>query len=197
MSKPKTTTALHVARSKHETARLVRFEEDDPTTGAEEFDLDLREFEILKQRLAGMRQPPPAPETNEQRSARVRYDTIGKLHADWDVIHSFLKRLTALEDSRLDGPALLGLLSLFEFHNGDVSESVAANYLGVFVFDLLRNIAWDGPQKVANDPDSIVKALTGAIEGMKVDVLDARNAIRRYPGILAIAEKEEAAAREQ
>src|SRR4051794_17487852 len=106
--------------------------------------------------------------TPEQQSVRTK--AIDAKEEDWKTIQLFLDRLSKI-GGRHHGAALLGLLDLYEFHDGDLSQGFAPNYLGIFIFDLLQEIAWNGVAAIASNPEQIRKDLNGAIEEMRSDLL--------------------------
>jgi hypothetical protein len=136
------------------------------------------------------------PELTEKQ-LEIRREHIRHAVATWTTVHSILKRLAALgPEVNEGGSAILGLLALYEFHEGDISEGFAPNYLARFVFNLLEEIAWEGVGAIANDPEQIRKDLDEEITNMKADVRHAHDTVNRYADLLKelkAAEKEEAA----
>ena len=68
------------AEPKPEPACLVRYAEDDPSHGEEEYDLSLKEFAAMKRRLAELRRP--AAEPTDQPTASVIATVEGEITSE-------------------------------------------------------------------------------------------------------------------
>src|SRR5205823_4630891 len=106
---------------------------------------------------------------------KIRKQAFDNALARWETFQSLTKRITAIDS--LHSTAIFGLLDLYEFHDGDISEGFGSNWLAIFIFDVLLEVAVNGAAAVANDPETIRKNLATIIDNMSSDLLLARETV--------------------
>ncbi len=127
--------------------------------------------------------------TPEQFAERTKQ--ICATEANVAITQQFLKDLSEFS-APYEFAALFGLIKLQQF--GQTIGQDSQNWLGCFVFDILRDVAWEGPIAVSNDFEGIQQALENAHKYVEDDVEQAINMMESYPTIVErLRAKKEAA----
>jgi hypothetical protein len=96
------------------------------------------------------------PSEQQSRCDPVIPRRLDEARRKWETISDFLTKVAEL-DRQIHGNAILGLMELFEF--GDTIGEGSKNWFGVFIVDVLNEVAAAGALEVNNRFDRVEEIL--------------------------------------